>query len=178
VSSCVPITCTQKILFESGADNKDLLARSAPIFFGDLNSILNRIVILSVCAITDPAETQGHKNLTVSFFVQYGDKIVDINDRSRISALRDGLHAFRQKLLPARNKLIGHLDRGAALGKESLGAAPVEDWNSFWSNLRDFLQILDKVYIDPDGLFNIEDIGMISDADSLLGRLWLADKAR
>ncbi len=176
INNCVAIRSKYahaKILFE----NQAILARAAPIFFGDVHSLLNRMVILGICAITDPQKTNGNENLTVEFLSKNAHQMTDAKDKLAVGAFCDKSHAFRRKLAPARNKLIGHLDREAAIGDVSLGTASDEEWGAFWFALRDFLQIFDRLYRDPAGLFDIEDIGMISDADSLLTWLREAEKA-
>ena len=81
------------------------------------------------------------------------------------------MHNFRAKIVPARNRFIGHLDRESVLLGESLGGADTSDWNQFWLNLQDFLQIVHKHYVDPQGHFYLNGVGALSDADSLVKAL-------
>ena len=92
---------------------------------------------------------------------------------SRLASLADRLHAFRKKLIDARNKVISHADREAIRVGLPLGAAPDGDWNEFWLNLQDLVCIIhEKVLGVP---FHVNGVAMLSDADGLLKALKHAD---
>jgi hypothetical protein len=52
------------------------------------------------------------------------------------------MHNFRAKIVLARNRLIGHLDRESVLLRQPLGGAQPNEWNRFWLDLQEFLHIL------------------------------------
>ncbi len=81
--------------------------------------------------------------------------------------LKQSLYAFRQKILPGRNKLISHLDRDAVLDGKSLGGTPIDDWNQCWLDLQDFLHIFYKRYVSEDH-FYLNGIAGLSDAEQLV----------
>jgi hypothetical protein len=81
------------------------------------------------------------------------------------------IESFRKRILPARNKLIGHLDLNAALGRKSLGGASIAAWRRFWLDLQDFLTIHAQRYLDPGAPFYLSGVGMLSDADQLIKAL-------
>jgi len=91
--------------------------------------------------------------------------------QARAEALRDSIDAFRSKIVPARNRLIGHLDRDAVMAGVPLGGASEADWAQFWDDLDQFLNLVHTRYVDPSGTFHLNDVGMISDADSLVKAL-------
>jgi hypothetical protein len=155
------------------------MSRVANIFFGDLSSMLRENIILQVCKITDPAkDAYGNDNLTIDFLLQhFVGSNSEPSERSslalevepatmqRLTELNNKLQDFRRKILPARNKLISHLDRETIRTGAPLGGVPDSEWNEFWSNLQDLVCIIyDKVvgerfYInttrsDADGLLN------------------------
>ena len=113
----------------------------------------------------------GQANLTVDFLVKHSDFSGAPADKPTIESLRDKLHAFRAKILPARHKRISHLDRAAALNTGYLGAAPDEDWNEFWLDLQAFVRIFHKRYVDGSYNLNINGIAMLTDAEFLIKAL-------
>jgi hypothetical protein len=78
---------------------------------------------------------------------------------------------LRTKLVPARNKLIGHLDHEAVLAGDPLGAAHTDEWNQFWLDLQEFLRILQRRFVDPASDFYLNAVGQISDAHLLVKAL-------
>jgi AbiU2 len=161
-----------QILFEEGADlRRELLQSIAPTFFGDINHLLIEHLILQICKITDREESFGRKNLTVRFLLNNSDFSTAPGELDKLKGLGERMHAFRGKIAPARNKLIGHLDRKSVLDGEELGGADKCDWDRFWLDLQDFVHIMHKHYVDPAGHFYLNGIGNLSDADSLVKAL-------
>jgi hypothetical protein len=160
-----------KILFEVSTDeDKARMSRAAPIFFGDINKMFVEYMILQVCKITDPAhDFRKNDNHTIAFLLEHYDFSAAPTTMQRLAQLDALLQAFRQKLLPARNKLISHSDRGAILGGQNLGGASQSEWNEFWLNLQDVVFIIyEKVFGTP---FYINGVARLSDADGLLKTL-------
>ena len=60
----------------------------------------------------------------------------------RLRQLTGKLDLFRAKISPARNKLIGHLDRNSVLSGQSLGGVPQAERDQFWLDLQDVVQIV------------------------------------
>lgn len=172
---CVSLRSTFRhfqILFEEGADlRRELLQSIAPTFFCDLNGMLIEHLILQICKITDPEGSSGRKNLTVEFLINNSDVPAAGKELDRLKRLGESMHAFRAKIVPARNKLIGHLDRHSVLNGNALGGADKDSWNQFWLDLQDFAHILYRKYIDPHGHFYLNGVGQLSDADTLLKAL-------
>ena len=164
----------QTLFDRSTADDKDRMARTANTLFGDLSRMFVEYMILQVCKITDPAkDARNNDNHTVAFLLQHYDFSADPATVSRLASLADRLHAFRKKLIDARNKVISHADREAIRVGLPLGAAPDGDWNEFWLNLQDLVCIIhEKVLGVP---FHVNGVAMLSDADGLLKALKHAD---
>jgi hypothetical protein len=160
-----------QIVFEGTDLQRELLQKMAHTFFRDLNQLLVEHLILQICKITDPEESMGRKNLTVKFLLNNSDFSTTPSDLDKLRRLSDNMHQFRAKIVPARNKLIGHLDRESVLLGQPLGGADESEWQHFWLDLQDFLQIIHKRYIDADGHFYLNGIGQLSDADSLVKAL-------
>ena len=132
----------------------ELLHRIAPIFFGDLNLMMKKHIILQVCQITDPEKTWDKNNLTIEFLVNCSDGAL----RKNLEPIAQRIHNFTKKIKPARNKIIAHLDRDTILNGKSLGAASQDDWDKFWDDLEKFMSLLKENMI----------IGCLSDAGSLI----------
>lgn len=62
-----------RLFYEEGELRRTMLHRIAPIFFGDLNPMLNEHLVLQICKLTDPETTMGRKNLTIDYLVNNGD---------------------------------------------------------------------------------------------------------
>jgi AbiU2 len=155
-------------LFEScSADDRALMNATARTFFDDLNRVLNEYIILQVCKITDPAQDyRNNDNHTIAFLLQHYDFSDDPPTLTRLEELRADMKAFREKLLPARNKLISHLDRDAILTGRPLGAASDEEWNQFWLDLQDFIYIVHRKIMGSS--FYLNGVAGQSDAGDLL----------
>jgi AbiU2 len=160
-----------QILFEEGQLRRTLLHRIAPVFFGDLNQILIEQLVLQICKLTDPETTMGRKNLTIDYLVDNGEFSADPAEFPKIKTLRDSIHQFRSTILPARNRLISHMDRDAVMAGVSLGGASEAAWLRFWDDLDELVHLVYSRYVDPGGHFHLNDIGMISDADSVVKAL-------
>jgi hypothetical protein len=160
-----------KILFESSSDeDKARMTRAAPIFFGDINKMFVEYMILQVCKITDPAQdSRKMDNHTIAFLLQHYDFSGDSATMQRLALLDANLKAFRQKLLPARNKLISHADRDAILAGQVLGGVLKSEWDEFWLNLQDLICIIYEKVLGTR--FYINGVAMLSDAHGLLSAL-------
>jgi hypothetical protein len=82
----------------------------------------------------------------------------------------DSMHAFRDKIVQARNRLIAHIDRESVHLGQWLGGASPGDWLHFWHDLQDFLHIMHKHCVDPNSHFYFNGIAQ-SDAEMLVKAL-------
>lgn len=121
-------------------------------------------LIFQICKLTDEEGTAKRRNLTTHFLVNNVDFSKTPGDLKRLTRQ---MERFRKRLLPARNKAIGHLDLRAAHRRKSLGEAPVDQWQQFWLDLQDFVALLHKRYVDPKVAFYLNGVGGTSDADQL-----------
>lgn len=160
-----------QIVFEGTDLQRELLQGIAHTFFCDLNHLLIDHLVLRICQITDPETSMGRKNLTIKFILNNSDFSTTPGELDKLRRLSESMHNFRAKIVPARNRLIGHLDRDSVLIGQPLGDADTSEWNQFWLDLQDFLQIVHKRYVDPQGHFYLNSIGQLSDADSLVKAL-------
>ena len=144
----------------------------APTFFEDVHYALMMFLIVFVCSITDTEEAiGGKKNLSLKFILQNSDFSQNPHDLTEVTRLSDRIHTFRQKLVPARNKLMSHLDLETMRQGKPLGGVPPSEWNEFWLDLQDLLYILHKHYVDKNGNFYLNAVGQLSDAQQLIQAL-------
>ncbi|MBS2024560.1 MAG: hypothetical protein JST92_19335 [Deltaproteobacteria bacterium] len=88
-------------------------------FFDDLNRVMIEYLLLSFARITDPPRSMGNENFTIANLLE----TIDWPEphKSSLLGLWAKLQAFRTKIVPARNKLIAHLDKNAFLKDLTLG---------------------------------------------------------
>ncbi len=159
-------------LFVGSDLKRELLQQTASIFFRDLNSAFNEHLILQICKLTDPASTRQGKliysNLTTQYLLENADFSKDPGDFAKLTKIAKRIAAFRARIVPARNKLIGHLDLEAAQARRSQGRAPVSAWHQFWLDLQDFLTIMHRRYVNKRVPFYLNGVGIMSDNDQLV----------
>lgn len=116
--------------------NKQVIDKTAPTFFTDINRVLGEYIFLRVCVLTDPAKTGKDENLSSnainSSLENYGLMT------SRILELSGELEKYRVIALKPRNKLISHLDRAAVLNGAALGTHTEEEMHAFYENLQEY----------------------------------------
>jgi hypothetical protein len=158
-------------LFEGSVLKRELLQTTAPTFFGDLNRLFIEHLVLHICRLTDNSQTMGRKNLTIKFLIEHSDFSTAPDTLNRLGRISASIDAFRKKILPARNRLISHADLEAARLDQSLGAASDAEWQQFWLDLQDFLELMFRHHVDPNAHFYLNSVGNMSDAHSLLTAL-------
>lgn len=133
---CIWLQCcynTYSALYESEDETKEVLQASAAIFFRDLNSILIEYVLLQVCKITDPDESQGRKNLTfehVNAALRDAHRMTD-----EITLFSCGLSRYRKLVKDGRNRLISHFDKESVLKGLPIGEHAEEEVTAFFESL-------------------------------------------
>src|SRR5262249_48226749 len=160
-----------RILFEGSDLRRELLQSTAPTFFRDLNRLFIEHLVLHICRLTDNAQTMGRKNLTVKFLIEHSDFSAAPDMLDKLNRISASIDAFRQKILPARHRFVSHLDLEAVRLDQPLGAASDAEWKQFWLDLQDFLELMFRHHVDPNGHFYLNNMGNLSDADSLLTAL-------
>jgi hypothetical protein len=73
---------------------------------------------------------------------------------------------------PVRQQIVGWIERFAKpIAVVPLGAASDAEWNQFWLDLQDFLELMFQHHVDPNSHFRLNVVAGLSDADSLLTTL-------
>jgi hypothetical protein len=89
----------------------------------------------------------------------------------RLQRLSASIQRFRERILPARKWFIAHFDLAAVRLDQPLGAASGAEWNQFWLDLQDFLDLMFRHHAGSDNYLYLNAIGNMSDADSLITAL-------
>lgn len=155
-------------VFEGSDLKRELLQNTAHLFFHDLRLMLVEHLILQICKLSDHEVTMGRRNLTIEFLMNNSDFSASPRELAKLEKIASRIEAFHKRILPARNRLISHLDLEAALGRKSLGVAPRAAWQRFWLDLQDFASIFYKRYVDSKSPFYLNAVSRMSDADQLI----------
>ena len=136
---CIELRITYQtfhILFERDDGTVQLLHEAAAQFFDFIGRALQEYYILQVCRLTDPARQGGFTNFTHKRLNQ----LLCENNllTSEIKNFSKGLDRYRELVLPARNKLIGHRDEKTVRNLISLGAHEQKDIDELFKNLNKY----------------------------------------
>ena len=156
-------------LFKDRSDDEQrLMNEVAPRLFSDLDSVLTEFMIVAVYKILDHAKDgRGNENFSAELFLNgfpFDQEIF-----SRLKHLHQSMQVFRKKIEDARHKLGAHSDRATVQSGRALAAASWQEWDQFWSNLREFVRILNEAIVG--GPFEIEVAGVPGDAEMLFKAL-------
>jgi AbiU2 len=160
-----------RTLFEGTDLKREMLDTTAPTFFRDLNRLFIEHLVLHICRLTDDAQTMGRKNLTAKFLIEHSDWANAPDKLAKLKSISDSIHNFRERILPARKWFIAHHDLSAVRLGQNLGAASDAEWNQFWFDLQDFLELMSLHHVDPNLRFYLNAAALRSDAESLLTAL-------
>ena len=130
--------------FERGKQRLDLLEKAAHYYFYDLQGIMQHYIFLRICALTDPSKSCGQDNLTTNYLVEELSWPPDV--KTKLEEISSNLDGFRKHLIPARHKIIAHLDKKVHLEGKPLGEFPEGEDKVFWKNLQEFVNIIHKYH--------------------------------
>jgi hypothetical protein len=141
---------TGNYLFGSDAEVEAILNQSAPLFFTDLNTILQEYFFLQVRRITDPEKTHDRENLT----------LLNLNSQlrqkgrltPRIEALTSEIQAYgkfvRNEIV---NRRVAHADKQTALKSGLVGEHPAENLDAFLENIQAYTDEVGNALRDEVG---------------------------
>lgn len=149
------------------------MAGAAGTFFGDLHHALRDHIILGICKITDPARSGKFDNFTILHLFDHYRVRDDARIWLQLQPIYARVDAFREKLLPARNKRIAHSDHGAVFDPQPLGGAPQQEWDQFWQDLDQIVSVIHE--IEAGEPWHLNDVAGLSDVGGLHDALKAAD---
>ncbi len=157
-----------RIWRDSSENERKLTDGIAPLFFADIGQALTEMMIIAACRITDPANSGGSReNFTVELFANSFSS--DPKTYKQLDALHQRMKKLRAKILAARHKLGAHADRDVIRKGQVLGKATFEEWEDFWSALKDFVRIINEKTTGKP--FEIDAGGVFGDAEMLIKAL-------
>ena len=119
-----------------------LMQKTASSFFGNIGRIIHGYLLLEFAKITDLAETSGKENLTIDNLIESIEWSPDT--REELEVLRNKTKSFRDYILPARNKLLAHIDKETFLADGTLGKFPEGEDEVFLETLRKVCDVTHK----------------------------------
>ena len=132
-----------RIWRDSDESERKLMEGVAPLFFADIGQALTEMMIIATCRITDSANSGGSReNFTVELFAN--SFASDPETYKQLDAPHQRMKKLRTKILSARHKLGAHADRDVIRKRQVRGKARFEEWEDFWSALKDFVHIINK----------------------------------
>ena len=137
-------TCfnTFDALFQQDHRPKDLLHRTAPLFFDELNNVLLEYCRLQACKLTDPADSWNHaaqarvESLTICNLNRDLER-----EGLKTQAIEDAtadLMRYRKLVKESRHKAIAHLDKVATIANQSIGGHSEQEVIDFLAALQTY----------------------------------------
>lgn len=129
-------------LFQQEHRPKDLLHRTAPLFFDELNNVLLEYCRLQACKLTDPADTWSTEaqarveSLTIHNLNRDLDR-----EKLKTKAIDDATAAlmrYRKLVKESRHKAIAHLDKATTIANQPIGAHSEQDVIDFLAALQTY----------------------------------------
>ena len=150
-------------LYEISKERCDFLNTCAAPFFGDLQDMWHKHLVIDICKLMD----NGKEDFSVNYWIK---QLEDDREAVKLCGRMKKLH---QKVVKARNKIIAHSDvkilrKGEALGKLSEGFEEIEE---FYRNLESLMNIVAKqIFSDSSQHFRpLDPTG--NDAEALISIL-------
>ena len=131
-------TCfnTYDALFESGPETENLLRRTAPLFFQELNVVLIEYAILQASRITEGPSFGKRKNLSVAHMNELlaachllTEEIEDASNRVR---------AYGDLIAEARNRVISHADKETIASQFPTSTHMRSDVDRFLADIQEY----------------------------------------
>lgn len=127
-------------LFNSGPEAEKVLRNTAPLFFEDLNSILQEYFFMQVRRVTDPAFTGSRENLSLqninTNLEQAGLMTQEVSDLS-VSII-----GYRVLVSNISNRIVAHADKATARYSGLIGEHPAHELESFITNLQAYTDVV------------------------------------
>lgn len=130
---------THRRLFDDNRNDDETIWGSM-LFTERLSKITQEYVLLQICKLHDPAIQKGSFNITIDYFVRFGDWG---SSEARIKELASQLNDLFEKLKSARNKMLAHHDLEALMSSEVLGGFPKGQDDQYFSVLQ---KLVDEVH--------------------------------
>lgn len=137
-------TCydTHSTIFDTGRETLNLLEKTAPAFFQDLQTILIEYFRIQVCKLTDPAKTHGRDNLTVKYL---NVKLTQENLlTTEIRSCAEEIIKYGDLISQSRNRIACHSDKETILANVPIGEHTQGDIDRFFENLHRYVDSVSR----------------------------------
>lgn len=165
-------------LFYSGADNLKLLNQSGSNVFALLQKLLMDDLFLTLCRMTDPVKTNGHKILSPRYLLVKIGATLTHDCRKDLKLKLAKLDKMTKNIRDHRKKRIAHLDLGYATEAEALPTVMQGDLDDSLELLESIMRELHLVLFDASTSYKEVAIAYGCDGKYLLRVLRDARKHR
>lgn len=161
-----------KELFLGSKLRIDLMNESAPLFFYINQTLLLNEVILSVCKLTDPAQSSHDKeNMSLDKVLQLIEKEKKNDDLvNKLKTVLAGIKSKKDPFKKHRDKRIAHKDMAVVMSTE--GTIPdisVEMIDNILDEIIEYINTIEEYFNNSKTGYNC--ISISNDSNSLLGLL-------
>ena len=139
-----------KQLFDSSQEKIDLINRSAPQFFGIIQQIFFVDVVLGLSRLTDPAESSGHKNLSLQLVIDEFDNSGLLELSSKLDSDYEKIEQECEPIRKWRNKKISHSDFQTTLNVSDNPLPNISkvDIENVLDKIRDFMDHINSAFFE------------------------------
>jgi hypothetical protein len=137
-----------RTVFGTNEQRIELMNRAGGGFFGLVQDVLWKDVILAVCRFTDPATAKGRETLSLRYLPLL---IIDYDARLVVIKMIDVAEANATFARDWRNRLVAHRDRQLALEKP--GAKPLDGASR--KGVQEAIDAITAVIAHVEGLYGL-----------------------
>jgi hypothetical protein len=138
--------------FQDHLSEESAFVRCHAFFLNRLSFITQEYSLLQIAKLHDRADQFGNINLGIDFIIERGDW--DDITRTRLDDMRQRLSALPAHLSGARNKILAHNDRDAAVASRALGGFPEGMDDEYFETLQVFVSLVHDKCIGGPFLFD------------------------
>ncbi len=164
-----------RVLYAESKDVIDILNESAEVFFGSLQDILWKDVLLHLCRLTDNKKVKGKETLSVFQFPQH---IKDQGLKEKVENAANEACTKAKFARDWRNRRLAHRELPALTGQKSkpLASASRAHVEEVLESMRNFINLIEISYLDVTVIYHLP-ITSINGADTLVHKLKLGNEA-
>ena len=141
---------THKALFENNRNKENNIGRCAQ-FTSRLSIVTQEYSLQQIAKLHDRAVQGASTNLTIDYVMTFGEWGERKDEVEEIAARLDGL---KERIIPARNKILSHNDLITILENQPLGGFPEGDDEDYFEALQDLVNVVHDRWRDGPYPFN------------------------
>lgn len=141
---------THKALFDDNCKKEDTIGRCVH-FTHRLSIVTQEYSLQQIAKLHDRAIQNGSENLTVDYVMTFGEWCEEREDLERMVTM---LNTLKEKILPARNKILSHNDLKTILADRHLGEFPKGEDEEYFQILQNFVNMVHDRWLGGPYPFN------------------------